>query len=96
MKLNSNNFLLSSESILFGFPLTPLKRLEPCFWPFCPRLKNLLDPDNDDGGDGEDGPENLESVGDVTEDDNLQHQRYHDAAGVLHQADNVGLLWNIL
>ena len=59
----------------------------------CPRLEYLLDANDKDGGDGEDGPENLDSVGNVTKDDDLKQQGDHDAAGILHQADNMGLLY---
>ena len=40
---------------------------------FGPCLTNLLESNDDDGGEGEEGPEYLDSVGDVTEDDDLQH-----------------------
>ena len=59
----------------------------------CPRLEYLLDADDKDGGDGEDGPEYLDSVGDVTKDDDLKQQGDYDAASILHQADNMGLLY---
>ena len=69
--------------------------LESQSWGFhlSPRLEYLLNTDDDDGGDGEDGPEYLDSVGDVTKDDDLQEQGDHDAASILHQTDNVGLLY---
>ena len=47
--------------------------LESQSWGFhlSPRLEYLLNTDDDDGGDGEGGPKYLDSVGDVSKDDDL-------------------------